>query len=1248
MRIITITFLVLISFTNALTTEDRSDSLVAQAWMYWGQNSQQKVEKGFRDAIRANPDNPRAYIGLTFLYEFQRKDVEAWDVFRKIIDLEKNFYPYVFASWYSPKLDPRQGGVKPGLLDFLQKLTQGTEESGTLKAMAWSILGEYYQQLGDLRKTKESFSNMNAINQWAVIGPFQNISASGFDKVFPPEEEFNPTQTYRGKNNVPCKWFKLSATSPSNWIDFQRYFAYTDAIFYANNFVYSPKEQPVQVRIGTSGFLKAFLNDDPLISDLQETNNGLDTYIIEASLQKGWNRFLLKCGYSEISNCNFLMRITDSRGEPLEGLKMETDAQQYRQHPGIQPKLIEIFAESFFKTKIEENPAHIENYILLADCFLKNGKTIQAELILRKAMKLLPDCALLYSRMWQSYRYGQKNDEGLRTREKLYSLDKTYAEALEDKISEALTKEELDTAEELIKELETLVPESEKGFEDLITLYGKRKQQDKLAQLNHNAYAKYPTNIFFAVNEANLSTATTKNYDEAIRIMENYLQHMYTAPALRYLSAYYIYAAQSDKGIETFKKVFDLDPASPGFHAILADVHIARQDYVNAEKAIKSAIAICPNSAPYWAKLGKVYSAKHDEEQSKQCYRLALEYDPTDYDSRDRLREIENKKSVFSSFSVHNTDSLINNAPGNEQYPNDGALILLDDFDRVVYEEGTSEVVQEELVKVFNSKGIDAFKEYEVAYNRYNQKLLIDESVVIKSDGSKFKADINDNLIVFKTLEPNDIIHLKWRIKNYYAGILSHYFWDTNIFNGSFPVRISHYGLIVPVSLQFQYRTINTELAPTVSNTPEGKRYDWVILNDSAIKYEIGMSFTDDAAKTLYVSSIPDWNTIIDWYSDLASTKTRSSYEVEEQVAELMRGKGHISDDDKIKVIYNYIIENIHYSYVPFRQSAFVPQKARDVLVNKIGDCKDLATLGITMLREVGIEAHYVLVNTKDQSQNKNALPSIDFNHCIIAAETKKGLQYLDVTAADYPMHSVPDVDVDAFSLSVNHGSSTPFYLSKINFDPRNIFRYEKITVNKDNSITASQVVSRTGALTASTRSSYRHKNQQQNEKELAEDLSQSYPGVRVNKYAVENADSLEPNLHYSMDYDIPRYVTESGGLKFLKIPWRERLWPNEALSYRERTYPFYYWTGADTLNEAIELILPTGYKPLEIIPNVYYSCPIADYVATYKFSKGILYASRKFIRKESVVPPKGYNEFNRFYENVLKEDERQIVFGSK
>ena len=148
-----------------------------------------------------------------------------------------------------------------------------------------------------------------------VLGAFDNVSACGYDAIFPPETEYSPSVVYTGKHGSPATWFKVNVVRRDRWIDFERYFIYSEAIFYANTFVYSPVKQAVHIRVGTSGSLKTFLNDELVLSSQDETNNDLDTYIASTELQQGWNRVLIKCGYSEISSCNFMLRITDPNGE---------------------------------------------------------------------------------------------------------------------------------------------------------------------------------------------------------------------------------------------------------------------------------------------------------------------------------------------------------------------------------------------------------------------------------------------------------------------------------------------------------------------------------------------------------------------------------------------------------------------------------------------------------------------------------------------------------------------------------------------------------------------------------------------------------------------------------------------------------------------------------------------------------------------------------------------------------------------
>jgi len=160
--------------------------------------------------------------------------------------------------------------------------------------------------------------------------------------------------------------------------------------------------------------------------------------------------------------------------------------------------------------------------------------------------------------------------------------------------------------------------------------------------------------------------------------------------------------------------------------------------------------------------------------------------------------------------------------------------------------------------------------------------------------------------------------------------------------------------------------------------------YVWEKNSQEALKYEDKMPPMDDVTNMLYISSIPDWKFVSDWYNNIASAKARSSYEIKTVVTDLFSGKGNIDELTKVKMIYNYITSNIAYSSVPFRQSGIVPQNPSTVVNTRIGDCKDVSTLFVSMCKEAGITANLALANTRDRGQNTLLLPSIDFNHCYI------------------------------------------------------------------------------------------------------------------------------------------------------------------------------------------------------------------------------------------------------------------------
>lgn len=1222
------------------------ESNVELAWKALQGAGQKQAEEQFKAAIAADKNNTRAYLGLSLLYEMQDRKPEAWDVFKNVLSAEQNFYPYLSAQWLYTWDDKIRSSPTSGIVDLLKKLSGKANPDGMMKAQACEQLGTHFQNRGDLSAARGWFSRMNAITDWALIGPFDNISASGFDRVFAPEYEFDTTKTYEGKNGIAAQWFAPARMRLDRWVDFTRYFAFNLSVFYANNFVFSPKKQTAQIRIGTSGSLKAFLNDEEIIQYFDENNNDLDTYIVETELQEGWNRLLIKCGYSEITRCNFMVRITDTKGEQLDGLKTSTANRTYKSKPNASKRVMENFAEAFFKEQVKQHPEWLENYVLLAQVYLMNDKAIEAELALREALKRSPNNVLVLNKMLEAFVRGEKYDEISQTMEKILTLDAHVPAALLYKIQREIENEDFDNAEVSLNTLKKLQPFGENVYRQQIALYRKKKQNEKIADINHAAYVNHPNVWDFVYLESALSQQKTRGTAGASEIVGKYLKDNYTVNALSTLAEYSVNGADLTQWESYYAKMIELEPAAPGYHFRMAKVYSGVQEYTKAEKALKQAIAICPNSDAYWAELGEVYRVQKDNVRAMSAYANALQFNPANYEVREKLRELKGKKSIFAQFASVNVDSAIRAAP--KPSSDYHGIVLLDDTKRVVFDKGTSMSQHEMLVKLFTKTGIDQYKEFGIPYNPYTETLIIEKAVTIKTDGTEVKADVARNGVVFKQLEEGECIYLKWKTKNYYNGKLSNQFWDENYFNGAYPVLLARYALLIPEELKFNTKTQGALDSPAQRTTADGVLYEWTARNEPPIVFEPGMPPLTDVAKTLYISSIQSWDYLVEWYSDLARTKTRSSFEIREQVQKLLDGKQNISEMEKIRIVYDFITENIRYSSVPFRQSPLVPQEARDVLVNRIGDCKDVATLCIAMLREAGITAHHVLVNTSDQGSNANILPTIAFNHAIAAVETKQGLLYLDLTANNFPFGSAPPPDIDAFTLLIKPNVNTPAYLTKKNFSPNNVSRATIVTLASDNSISVKHMSKRTGSESAGVRYFYRDRSQEDREKVYAQGLAKDFPNMTLKNLKFSGLDSVSSSVITESEFEVREYVSESGKFRFLKIPWADKLEPDEALSSEKRRYPIVEYSREDTLREQITLKLPKGVVVEELPKRTSVNSSVAEHSITYKLSGNALVATRLFVRKKSRVEPEEYSAYKKFYNDALREDEKQIVLRKK
>ena len=73
-----------------------------------------------------------------------------------------------------------------------------------------------------------------------------------------------------------------------------------------------------------------------------------------------------------------------------------------------------------------------------------------------------------------------------------------------------------------------------------------------------------------------------------------------------------------------------------------------------------------------------------------------------------------------------------------------------------------------------------------------------------------------------------------------------------------------------------------------------------------------------------------------------------------------MQGKSSV--EERVAAIHNWVIKNTRYVGLEFGIHGFLPYRVPLIVQRGFGDCKDLSTALITILRELGFEANLALL----------------------------------------------------------------------------------------------------------------------------------------------------------------------------------------------------------------------------------------------------------------------------------------------
>lgn len=1199
-----------------------------------------------------------AAMALILLNAIESREKENLELMKSVFPKMRNPSEYLFPIWLGKAVTNGYFRKEKKSEDFINQIIADERINGSIKGSAKYLLGMRYLMSNQKSKADKLWREIGALKNWKFVGPFENSMSSGFDKNYLPIERPESNTKFLSKNNANIYWFRPRSFQEEPYIASEHFFHDKVAIVYGQTFVDNPIAQKVILAAGAAGTLKIWLNDKLIIEEEEQLRTDMDLHTYELELPEGRNRILVQLGHTgKTSYPNFIIRFLDENLDPLERFNLNSSDEYQAYNPASSIKSIKRiphFAELFFENKVKEQPKNILYHLLLSKTYYRSNKFNEAIKILEKALEHYPNNVLVHYELVQNY-------SSINDRTNLVKSIDDYRKLDEDSdffafydFSEEVHNQNYAKVKVHLDQIKKhLGASDEEYYTKLIEYLGYKKEYSELIAVIEAAYRKYPNNSFFTEYKFFVEKNSNAKNNAPEKILEKYLENSYDKQIIDNLLQEYLGKGENQKVEKLILQGLKIFPESEWYIKQAIKFYYKGEAYEKALKYAEMALEYMPYNPGYWTDKAYIYQSLNRKEEAIHAMEQAIHFNPNLFKEREKLREWEGKKNLSTYFEKANTYDLIEAFLTKDSSLDEPYEYVFKETNIAVFKEGPSIEQSYIALKILNEAGLEEWKEATVSYDSDRQRLIISKAEVIKKNGQKIKAEQNKNHLVFPNLEVGDAILIKYQLENYTFGKLRKEFWTEQMMNGYVPIQSSVFRFFVPPDYEFEVKTKNLEIEPTKTKIDDFTIYEWNLENPEKVKTEDYMPTLMEVGQTIYISTVESWQTIAQWYSDLALTQAKEDFNLDKVYREIFEGKAAVTDYEKAKLIYEYLAGNVRYSSLPFRQNGYIPQKPMITISTQLGDCKDLSTLYHTLARKAGLKTNLVLVSSKDNGEENMLLPTNSFDHCIIKIDLEDGALFQELTDSKLPFGYVPELVRNAQGLIIPNDEkgvegSDLILIPKWEKADNYLKRNTSIMV-RDELLDVETEIKASGGSASSYRWYFSGSNQK-DLKEKMQTLTNSYfeNAISLKNFEMENSDNCEKNFQLKTQFDLEGELISIGSMKAVKPILFESVFEMAYFLEGERQYPFLFWRYNEVENYETEIVyeLPEGEKWLELPENISFKESFIDYsLQVERLSDSKAKISRKIWLNLEKLPAKDYKKLREIGKAIIKAEGVYLVF---
>ncbi|HTQ03962.1 MAG TPA: DUF3857 domain-containing protein [Polyangiaceae bacterium] len=1153
---------------------------------------------------------------------------------------------------------------------------------------------------GDVKAAHDEIAALGYIDRFLVIGPFDNEGKAGLDTPFGPELALGspivPGRAESGKER-PVRWRAVPQEFSQGFVSFGSLLRPDQKVCaYATTFVQAAKNtktpRPVSAWIGSGGAFKVFWNGTEVLKSSVYSGHDFDRYAVPVTLEPGTNALTVKiCG--DESPPVLSVRLADAHGAPDPGITFTNDVAASAQAAELVTKLTK--ADKSKLTKAGKSKGHksdedddavdvakhpqggVEGPVQAFDALTKGNAGAAnleayarylyetdgddpAEHLARDLAERASDKEPTVKRLLLAAALAEDNNQRGDWITKAEALEGKREPSRDVLLARAIQRRASPSFDEAFPIFERLVrrdPDDVSAIQGRVELYALAGMpRTALATLEH-ALERNP----HAVNLLNLYASTLRSLGRTTEATE--VEARYSG--LRFDDSSYLSqmmglaVARNDRpAAEHWAE--RLVASHPGdLWALDTSAHAYRV-LGEADRAIATyqrALALAPEDVGTLRTLADLDGELGRTDAQLVLLHEILRIKPQDKTVRDYVEHVEPKKPRPDEAYAWAPERFLplRHAPAQGQ----NRRTLRDLTVSTMFENGLSSQYRQIVFQPLTDAAAASARQYGFVYETSTQAVELRGAKVYRGDGRVDEAiewgegpadDPSISMytsgrafyVQFPRLEAGDVVELRYRVDDVTPrNEFNDYFGEIVELQSTDPTANAEYVVVTPKARTLYYDSDVPGLTQSVTESNNQRIYRFFAEKVPELDTEPAMPPLPELLGFVHVSTYKNWDDLDRWYWGLVKDQFDLDEDTRKLAHKIVEGKK--TEREKIAAIYDWVTKNTRYVALEFGIYGYKPHRCVQTITRGWGDCKDKATVLVTLLREVGVPATMVVLRTQLKGGLRSKVASFaPFDHAIAYVPSED--LYLDGTAEYTGIDELPRMDLGALGLQVNDGKgklvTIPTPPPDKNFIEREI--HAKIQKSGESKLTLDY---RTAGYTAAELRRQYHAESVRRER-INHDIGGELPGFVIAPGAqgltTSNLDDASEPVHIHLEGTAPSYARRENSQLSMAVTNSFRLTPAYA-SLSQRREDVWLLSPAE-LRDTFVVDLPPGAKIVSQPETTKLDGPFGWVTINVEKQGDRMTVKTRVGMRVQRVAPADYPAFKRFCEDADRALSARLV----